>query len=259
MGIGPNDYDQDGDLDYYITNIGQNFMFEYQNGKFVDKAKDLKIDLSYTSDSILSTSWSGVFFDYENDGDLDLYVANGNVYLSNPVTAIVDPNQFFLQDENGVFKNVSKQSGVDDILSHRGAAFLDIDHDGDLDLISSLVTMGWAEFGGLDQKLKVYINNSEAKNNWIGVKLVGDEGVNKSCLGCSVTLIQDDFKMIKEVDGGSGHGSQSSRIVYFGLGAQNVAKELSIKWLGKENTSLYNLNAGKVYLVNSNGVIGKVY
>lgn len=259
MGVGPGDFDRDGDLDYYITNIGPNFLFENRNGSFVDRAMDLELDLSYDKDSAASTSWSGIFFDYENDTDLDLYVSNGNVFVTTPITAIADPNQLFIYSEEEGFKNVSAISGVDDILSHRGAAVLDYDHDGDLDIISSLVNMEWGAFGGLDQKIKVYENLSAGQNNWIGLKLVGTDGVNKSCIGCSATLDQGDFKLIKEVDGATGHGSQSSKILYFGLGESTIAKEFTIKWLGKEATQIFNLKAGKVYRIDNNGVIGKVY
>lgn len=259
MGIGPGDFDRDGDLDYYITNIGPNFLFENKNGSLEDRAMELNLDVSFAEDSLAATSWSGIFFDYENDADLDLYVSNGNVFVSSPRTAILDPNQLFIYDPEKGFENKSKGSGINDVLSHRGAAIVDFDHDGKLDIISSLVMMNWGQFGGLDQGIKLYRNVNEAENNWIGIKLVGGGGVNKSCLGCSATLIQKDYKLIKEVDGGSGHGSQSSRILYFGLGEDEIAQEILIKWLGKGETRLENLKAGKVYRVLQTGEISVVY
>lgn len=258
MGIGVNDYDNDGDLDYYITNIGQNFLFENDNGIFTDRAKEVGIAQEFSKDSKFSTSWTGLFFDYDNDRDLDLYIANGNVYVSNPVTAIVDPNSFYLND-GGKYEDVSSQSGVDDILSHRGAACIDFDHDGDLDVISSLITMEWGEFGGLDQKIKVFRNNNESKNNWIGIKLVGDGAVNASCIGCSVTYRSSEFAQIKEVDGGSGHGSQSTKIIYFGLSDEKNAEKLEIKWLGGKTQVIEGLKGGKVYKVSESGKVSKLY
>lgn len=259
MGVGPGDFDRDGDLDYYITNIGQNFLFENQQHIFVERGLDLGVDLCCDKDSVATTSWSALFFDYENDADLDLYVANGNVFVTSPQTAIADPNQFLLNEGGEQYRNVSAQSGVDDILSHRGAALLDFDHDGDLDIISSLVMINFGQFGSLDQRIKLYRNENKHNNNWIGLKLIGGEGVNSSCIACSATLIQDDYKMIKEVDGGSGHGSQSSRILYFGLGEEEEAKEFLIKWIGKDYQSLYNLKSGKVYSVQRNGKLKVLY
>jgi len=143
MGIGQGDYNLDGKLDYYLTNIGQNFLMSYSEGKFTDIAKEKNIDVTYVKDSIRGTSWSGLFFDLEFDGDLDLYVSKGFIATLVPKTVVKDPNKLFVNN-NGDFRDSSSSSGLNDVLSHRGAAIFDFDHDGDLDIVSSVVKMPWS-------------------------------------------------------------------------------------------------------------------
>ncbi len=257
MGVGPGDFNQDGKMDYYITNIGRNYLFTHVNGIFKDVAQELNLDMTYALDSIPGTSWSGLFFDADFDGDLDLYVSKGNVLTLVPKAVIRDHNQFFLNN-NGIFENKTSESGMDDVLSHRGAAFFDFDHDGDLDVISSVLKLPLAAFAKLDQKIKFYENKIEA-GNWIGIKLVGEDGINKDCFGCRILFEDDGEKMLKEVDGGSGHASQSTRILYFGLGTSNTLEKATIFWTNGEQLILKNLKKGSVYEVRPNGKMKKVF
>lgn len=256
MGIGPYDYDLDGDLDYYVTNIGRNYLFEFNNNQFEDKALDLGIDATIAYDSIYGTSWSGLFFDVEFDGDLDLFISQGNILTIIPETAIADPNRLYLNDD-GTFNDVSQESGIADVLSHHGAVIFDYDHDGDLDIITSVVKLPWAAFANLEQKIKLYQNETES-NNWIGIKLVGEGDVNRDCFGCKVLFEQDSIKMMTQVDGGSGHASQSSRIIYFGLNQDKRLEKATVFWTNGTKTELSRLKNGSVYEVQSNGDIKKL-
>lgn len=262
MGVGIGDYDNDGNLDYYITNIGEN-LFLQNNGKggFNSVAKKMHIDNGWINDSLRATSWSPLFFDVDNDGDLDLYISTGNVKTMTPRTAIKDPNKFYLNDGKGNFADVSKTSKVDDVLSHRGAAYFDFDHDGDLDIISTIIKMGWADFGGMDQRLKLFRNDfkKSKKRNWIGFKLSGGDSTNKDGLGSRVEIEIKNKKQIREVDGGSGHSSQSTKIIYFGIENDKKIDNLKINWIGGKTTLLKNLNAGHVYNVNQYGAISILY
>ena len=253
MGIGPGDFDEDGDLDYYVTNIGRNFLFKNTNGTFSDVAKELKIDLTYEKDSILGTSWSGLFFDADFDGDLDLYVSKGNVATLVPKTIIKDANKFFRND-NGNFINQSDISGVNDILSHRGSAISDFDHDGDLDIISSVVKLPWGAFHKKDQKLKIY-ENELPQGNWIGIKLKGEVPFTTDAFGCRVLFEQENRKMIKEVDGCSGHASQSSPILYYGLGTATRLKKATLLLPNGQTFEFNDLKANTLYEITTSGKI----
>lgn len=256
MGIGQGDYDGDGDLDYYLTNIGRNYLFAYQDEHFVDQAKELELDVTYVIDSIRGTSWSGLFFDMEFDGDLDLFVSKGNVATLIPKTVIRDPNKLFLNN-NGHYKDISNGSGVNDFLSHRGSIIFDFDHDGDLDIISSVVKLPWAAFARQEQKLKLYRNDMDA-GNWIGIRLVGESGLNRDGFGAKVLFEHGGKKMLREVDGGSGQASQSTRIIYFGLGEDKKLESVTIDFGNGESIVFKNLKSGKIYQVTSDGQLSKL-
>jgi len=256
MGIGQGDYDSDGDIDYYVTNIGRNCLFQNTNGVFNEVATELDLDITFVYDSVRGTSWSGLFFDVEFDGDLDLYVSKGNVATLVPKAALSDPNKLFVNND-GIYTDVTVGSGVGDILSHRGSIIFDYDHDGDLDIISSVVKLPWSAFSKKEQKIKLFRNDSEAKN-WIGIKLIGEEGINRDCFGCKVLFEQDSIKMMREVDAGSGQASQSSRIIYFGLNDSKKLTKAIIYWMDGTTTEVNKLKQGFVYEMRPNGKLKRI-
>lgn len=251
MGIGQGDYDFDKDLDYYITNIGQNCLLNYADNEFTDQALDLGLDITYVYDSVRGTSWSGLFFDMEFDGDLDLYVSKGNVATLVPKTALSDHNKLFRND-NGNFTDISVGSGVNDLLSHRGSVIFDFDHDGDLDIASSVVKLPWAAYARKEQKLKFYRNDLDA-GNWIGIRLIGETPFNRDGFGAKVIFTQDGRSMLKEVDGGSGQASQSGRILYFGLSDAKRIDQVQVDFGDNNWITFDNLTANKIYSISSQG------
>ncbi len=253
MGVGPGDYDNDGDLDYFITNIGENFMFQNNGNSFTEIAKQLSIDNTFVKDSIRGSAWSGIFVDIDNDTDLDLYVTKGYLQTMIPKTVIKDPNKLYLNLGNKTFKEISASAGVDDMLSHRGAGLIDFDHDGKVDILSSVIKVNRSEFANIDQKLKLFRNENNIANNWIGFKLKGTRKINNSCIGCSVTIQTDSLVQMKEMDGGSGHGSQGSKFIYFGLGQIKKLEKATIKWTVNGTTILKNLKPNRVYEISETG------
>jgi hypothetical protein len=255
MGIGSGDYNSDGEMEFYVTSVGQNSLYKIEAGSFKDIAKHNEVDLAFVYDSIRGTSWSGLFFDYEFDGDLDLFISKGNVAILTPKTAITDPNKLFIQERN-TFVDTSEVSGINNGLSHRGAVILDYDRDGDLDIITSVAKMPWGAFGGQDQKIKCYRNNV-IRHNFIVVELVGEEGINKNAFGSKVYFNKGSKTMVKTVDNGSGHASQSTRLLYFGLGNNKSLDELQIIWPNGVHTFHYGLPANQKYTIHSDGEIIK--
>lgn len=250
MGVGKTDLNKDGTFEYYLTNIGKNQFLSFENNQFSDFADSLNLSEYKSTDKKMSTSWTPVFFDFDFDGDEDLYLTKGNVATLVPPAKIKDPNKFYL-NENGSFKDLSDSVGLNDVLSHRGAVFTDFDHDGDLDLISSVVKLPWAAFQGLDQKIKVYENQS-AFGNWIGIKLIGQKEINADAFGVIVKLYTKDGKIItKEVDGGSGQASQSSKILYFGLGNTTDFEKIEIYWSKEKIQTLSSLKLNQVNVIYS--------
>ena len=242
-----------------MNNKEHSCFFENNHGTLLNIADKLGLNLATSPDSSLSTSWSGIFADFNNDGFLDLYVSNGNVLLETPPTAIKDPNRLFLGNKQKTFTEISQKAKIDDILSHRGAAVVDFDHDGDLDIISNVIKMGWSEFGGLDQKIKLYRNESKSKNKWIGIKMIGSENTNQYCIGCSVQLLNSNGAQLKTVDNGTGHGSQSTRIMYFGLGKLKNTGILKLHFTDGTKLELENISPNHVYEVDQKGNVIKLY
>jgi hypothetical protein len=255
MGIGQGDVDKDGDPDYYITNIGKNYLYYNSNGDFTDRSTELGVDLTFVKDSLRGTSWSGLFFDADFDGDLDLFVSKGNVLTLVPRTSVKDENKFFLQEDKK-FIDGSSASGLNDFLSHRGSVITDFDHDGDLDIISAVVKLPWAAFAKTEQKIKCFRNDLPT-GNWIGVELKGDgKNINKDCFGCSVVFHDQGEKSFKEVDGGSGQASQSGRVIWYGLGDKETLERLVVHFPGLTKMEFENLQSGNIYKISPDGTIG---
>ena len=255
MGIGPGDMDSDGILDYYLSNLGANRLMKNHIDTIINVSKEQGVDVELVNENKTGTSWSGIFLDINNDIKQDLYVSKGHLEIFENIV-VLDENKMFL-NKGTHYEDISNISGANDPCSQRGAATLDYDHDGDLDIVVGTIKMRRGEFGKLNQKIKVFRNNNRTKNNWIRIKLIGDSGVNRDCLGCSVTISLENNtkKIIREVDGGSGHSSQSSKILHFGLGSEKFAKNIEIQWLGKETQKIEKLKAGRVYEIFYKGDI----
>lgn len=245
MGIGIGDFKNKGEHHFYITNIGENQLLHFQSGKFVDEATALHVDLTFVKDSLRGTSWTPIFVDVDFDGDLDLFVSKGNVATLVPKTVIRDPNVFF-ENRNGTFVEIGATVGLNDPLSHRGSVITDFDHDGDIDLISSVVKLPWAAFANLEQKIKLYENTSK-HGNYVAVKLKPATASNADAFGATITFIHGKTRQTHVLDAGSGQASQSTRITYFGLEKDQKLEAVEIKWPDGSSQRFTNLAANKIH------------
>jgi len=109
----------------------------------------------------------------------------------------------------------------------------------------------------MDQKIKLYQNNVNTVN-YIGIKLTGQEGINRDCIGCKVVFETKSGPMVREVDGGSGQASQSSQILYCGLGEDKLLKSVVIYWTNGTSLTLNNLKSGCIYEISSGVRIKKM-
>lgn len=235
MGVAVGDCNNDGFMDYYLTNIRANhFMVNQGNGKpFVNRAKDVGTAVNLIFDEkgrYMSVSWGANFADFDNDTDLDLFVANG--CLNPNVAPIPD---FYFENTMGKFVERAKGAGLYDYGIGRGSAVLDYDNDGDLDL---LVVNQRAVDTGVEfaSSTKLYRNDC-ATGNWTKISLRGTQSDTKG-IGCRIEVVIDTLKMIREVDGGSGYLSQSSAITHFGLGSATLIDSVIVKWIGGEKQIL---------------------
>jgi hypothetical protein len=171
--------------------------------------------------------WGNGFVDFDNDGDRDLYVAVGHLYdnadkffdtTSHKVKNVVLENL-----GNGSFVDVSPFSGdgMSAKLSSRGAAFDDLDNDGDIDAVI-------VNSRDLPTILR---NDTESKHHWIQLELIGTK-TNRDAIGARVKLQAGDLLLVDEVHSGRGYESHYGTRLHFGLRGHEKADRIEIRWVG---------------------------
>ena len=255
MGFAVGDYDNDLDLDYYVTNNGNNLLLNNENGQFTDAAAISGTDYTWNDiqNSVLSVSWGCAFLDLDNDTDLDLYVANGFVpgptYLP---TNIEDYDKVFLNNGNGVFQEDTVNYLIDNPFVSRGMAHSDIDNDGDLDVISVVQKAPLNATRNSKLFQNQLINNDDSNSlgkNWLQLQLTGVT-VNRDAYGSKVYLYADNQTFMRELNGGSSHCSHSTSILHFGLNTIEQVDSIVIHWTGgTKQQTIYKISANRRILV----------
>lgn len=229
MGTAVGDFNSDGFLDYYVTNIRINW-FMARDGKQEPFTNQLKqTGLSNVPTAI---SWGANFADFDHDGDQDLFVANGDL---NP--NCVPMANFYFENDKNRFQEKGRAMGVADYGLGRGSVVFDMDNDGDQDLlmINQNPTMDYP----VESTTRLYRNDA-ANGNWLKVQLIGTHAETRG-IGSRVTLIAGDLRMIREIDGGgSSHLSQNSTIAHFGLGTLTTIDSVVVTWTGGKKQVLTN-------------------
>ncbi len=225
MGVEFADYDNDGLLDLWVTD----FIFEYNalyhnegDGTFADATRFAGL----AQPSFGLVAWGSGFFDYDNDGFLDIYVANGHVHenidmLTDELT-FEEPNQLFHNNSDGTFEDVSTRSGPHFTIGlkvSRGAAFADYDNDGDVDIIVS-------NAGDTPNLLR---NDGGNREHWLAMQLVGTQS-NRNGAGAIVRLKAGSTQLVRHAILGSSYLSQSDQRLFFGLGGYEGKVDLEITW-----------------------------
>lgn len=220
MGAAVGDYNADGYFDYFVTNIRFNrFMVNQGPDKpFAEKAKELGMHY-------VSISWGANFADFDHDGDLDLFVSNGDL---NP--NCVPMADFYFENQNGQFTEKGRAMGLNDYGVGRGSVAFDIENDGDLDL---LVVNQKPVFDGYPVASTTRLfRNDCAKGNWLKVALTGKNAETHG-IGSRVTVVASGRRMMREIDGGgSSHLSQNSVIAHFGLANATTVDSIIVDWVG---------------------------
>ena len=223
MGIAAGDYDNDGDFDLFVTNFANDYNTLYRNmgdGIFLDASSATGLGAA----SFTELGWGAGFFDADNDGDQDLFVANGHVYPAVDGHGVgsryAQRNQLF-ENDGGGFRDVSESSGSGFAVAapSRGSAFADFDDDGDLDLV--VVNQ--------DSRPTLLRNDGGNRGNWLRVKLT-QQGHNTQAVGARVAVVAGGTTQIREVRAGTGYLSQDDTRLHFGLGAELSVEALEIRW-----------------------------
>src|SRR5580692_8199735 len=223
MGVDAADYDQDGWIDLFEANVDHEMYSLYHNDKN-EAFSDAALSTGIGEATRLMSGWGLKFFDYDNDGDLDLLLCNGHPddAVDKRVQGVkfLEPMLLFRNGGKG-FANVSQQSGsiFSKPLSGRGLALGDFDNDGSVDVLV-------AQNNSAPVLLR---NNIGRRNHWLGVRLVGTKA-NIDAIGARVTYQSGDFKRHQfKVGGGSYLSSHDPRMV-LGLGKRTKIDWLEIQW-----------------------------
>ena len=222
MGLAVGDYDLNGRLDLFVTNIGHNVLLKNNDGSsFTESAVSAGVGRGLIGRK-LRVAWGAVFFDYDNDGDEDLYVVSGFLKSGPPPTNPREqPNLLLRNRADGTFTDISSGSGADDPNIGRGVAYLDFDSDGCLDLYLT-------NYAG---QAKLLRNACDHGNNWLAIQTVGTSG-NRDGIGARITISSAGATQVREIAAGSSSMGQNMRAAHFGLGRATSVDSVTVRWPG---------------------------
>jgi len=248
MNVDIADYDGDGRLDVYVTNITDEYMRECNmlwhnngDGTFTDVARE-------TGTCETGWGWAAKFADVDNDGWMDLFVVNGlrsagpENYIPSVLEMILRPGvdfsdlrswppignktwsgyqrkRLFRNVRGTAFSDVAAQAHVDNDRDGRGIGLGDFDNDGRIDWIQT----------NADQPAMLYHNVTRAPGHWLELQLKGTTS-NRDAIGARVTVETPSRRIVREVNGGNGYASRSSTRVHVGLGAETSVRSIVVRW-----------------------------
>ena len=262
MGLATGDYDSDGDLDLFISHWIDQENTLYRNlcteGSEISSAKSDKagpiqfIDESYGSllaeISMKDIGWGTDFFDYDNDADLDIFVANGSTfqYLEMPKFLIRQKDRLFRNERDGSFIDVAGEVGVGALPSRvgRGVAFGDYDNDGDVDVFVV----------NNHDRAVLLRNDGGNRNAWLQVKLVGTMD-NRDGVGSKIRVVAGDLTQIREINAGASYMSFNSLTAEFGLGQESMVDVLEVVWQNGTTERFSDVHVNQsVVITQGNGI-----
>jgi enediyne biosynthesis protein E4 len=249
MGATAGDYNCDGWLDIFKTNFSDDTSSLYLNdghGSFSDATFDAGIGFN--------TRWLGWgcgFVDLDNDGWLDIFLANGHVYPEVERAGIDEPFKepkiVYRNLRNGRFEDVSSRagSGVSLLRSARGVAFGDFDNDGRIDIVVN----------NMNDAPTLLRNRGDNHGHWLKVKVVGVKS-NRSAIGARVRVVAPSHSQIDEVRSGGSYISQNELRLHFGLGPAEKADLVEVKWPSGLVDLVKNVEADKmIWIREGSGMV----
>jgi hypothetical protein len=255
MGLGVGDYDNDGRVDFYVTNFSDDTNTLYHNdgeGNFTD----VTYQAGHGEVTMPFLGWGASFLDFDNDGWKDLIAANGHVYPG------VDKQQWgtsyaqqvllFRNPGNGKFERVpaAPGSGLAVAIPARGVAVGDLDGDGRLDAV----------INNIDSAPTVLRNASKPPMHWLELRLIGDVSKKspKDATGAIAYATVGATRQRAEIISGAGYSSQNDRRLHFGLGGATKIDELEIRWPnGASQTVLVSDIDRVLTVVEGRGIVTK--
>ena len=243
MGIAFGDYDNDEFPDILVTNFWEetNTLYHNDAGAFFS---DRSFDAGIGMESFQFLAWGTGFFDYDNDADKDLFVANGHLFpqldQANLGVSYAQTNQLFENAGDGTFREVTGTSGTGLQIEKvsRGASFGDFDGDGDIDIFVL----------DLNEPPTLLRNDGGNRNNWLLLKTIGTES-NRDGIGAKVKIRCGGKVQTNEVRSGSSYLSQNDLRLHFGLGRNATVDAVEISWPSGRMESFEDIPANQVLTI----------
>ncbi len=255
MGAAVGDYDNDGDLDWFVSSIydpngvaegnwgvSGNRLYQNQgNGTFVDATTEAGV-----RDGLWG--WGSCFADFNNDGFLDLFHVNGMGYVDDePMGFFVqgaeefhfDPARLFVSNGDGTFTEQAVLRGIADTGQGRGIVCFDYDRDGDVDVF----------IANNGQSVRLYRNDGGNRGNWLTVKLRG-RTPNREAIGARVYAVSGTQTQMREIRAGSNFESQDPALAHFGLASTAQVDEVRVVWPDQTSQRCAQLSANQYLVVD---------
>ena len=243
MGVTVGDYMHTGNLAVFTTNFVDEYNTLYRNDgnhNFTDVSFSAKVAQA----SRPLVGWGTGFFDVDNDTWLDLFVVNGHVYPQMDSIAsgarYRQPKLLHINLGNGTFCDASTQAGKALLESRvsRGAAFGDLDNDGDIDIV----------VGELDGAPMILQNEGEKSNNWISLELSATKGTPLA-IGARVKITSGSVSQVEEVRSGTSYLSQNDFRLHFGLGKAAKVDLVEVRWPSGKVETIKDVAGNKFYSI----------
>ncbi|WP_339724257.1 CRTAC1 family protein [uncultured Paraglaciecola sp.] len=247
MGSAVGDYDNDGDLDWFVTAItfkdgvthfgsltpGNRLYQNQGDGTFIDKTDEAGVRDGYWG-------WAACFADFNNDTHLDLFHVNGMEGDDIDLRFKEDPSRLFMSNGDGTFTESSVALGIDDTAMGRGLVCFDYDKDGDIDLYTA----------NYNQGPKLFCN-SGTSHHFVNIKLVEKSG-NTQALGARIYVTADGVEQMRELRAGNNYVSQNPVEAHFGLGQATALQRVKIVWPDGQQSQLDDLSMDQFITITRN-------
>jgi hypothetical protein len=251
MGVAIGDFDHSGKFSIFVTTFEDQYKPLYRQ----------EAPLTFTEISYLArlahanqpyVGWGTEFVDFDHDGWLDLLILNGHVYPQMEQieggAGYAQPKLLFRNNRDGTFSEVTAHAG-DALLRRevsRGAAFGDLDNDGDVDVV----------INNLDGAPLVLRNEGGNRRNWIIIKTQGSR-MNPQGLGALARVVAGELVQIAEVRSGGSYISQSDTRLHFGLGERRSVDQIEIRWMDGSSDRIKDVRANQcVVIQQGKGLLG---
>ena len=240
MGIAIGDLDGNHTQEIFVTHLDQetNTLYQTAGAGLYDDVTEVS---GLASPSLPWVGFGNVFFDHDNDGDLDAFVTNGhiidNIALFDDARSHRQPGQLFDNDGTGRFTELADAFDLPDLVG-RGAAAGDLDGDGDLDLVV-------AQNGDSALLLE---NRFDGNSSWATVRPHGTRS-GRQAFGTRAVLTSNESSQLREVRSSSGYFSQGPAEAHFGLGEARSIDQLEIRWPSGQSVRYVSLPVSRVFTV----------